>query len=72
MKYFLTLKKGFASLEAKRKFRAPKQSANQPSFRDDTSIGAKEQVGPEDSCSPASTNHGENVEGCPSTYPVRN
>lgn len=62
----------FASLEAKRKFRAPKQSANQPSFRDDTSIGAKEQVGPEDSCSPASTNHGENVEGCPSTYPVRN
>ncbi|XP_038894034.1 exonuclease 1 isoform X2 [Benincasa hispida] len=62
----------FASLEAKRKFRAPKQSANQPSFRDDSSVSVEEPVGPEDSCLLASNNHCENVEGCLSTYPVRN
>ncbi|XP_050936502.1 exonuclease 1 [Cucumis melo] len=62
----------FASLEAKRKFRAPKQSANQPSFRDDFSISAEEPVGPEDSCPPASIHQCENVEGFLSTYPVRN
>lgn len=70
VKYFLT-PKGFASLEAKRKFRAPKQSANHQSFRDDSSSSAEEPVGPEDSCPPASTHRCENVGGCLSTYPVR-
>ncbi|KAG6573339.1 Exonuclease 1, partial [Cucurbita argyrosperma subsp. sororia] len=50
----------FASLDAKRKFRAPKQSANHSSFRDGYSISAEEPVGPEDGFPPAAT------------YPIRN
>ncbi|XP_022139995.1 exonuclease 1 isoform X2 [Momordica charantia] len=63
----------FASLEAKRKFRAPKLSANHPNSRDDYSVCPEERVGCEDSCLPASTtHHSVHAEGCLSTYPVRN
>ncbi|XP_022994764.1 exonuclease 1 isoform X2 [Cucurbita maxima] len=52
----------FASLDAKRKFRAPKQSANHSTFRDGSSISAEEPP-------PASTHpiRNDNADGFPDT-----